>query len=78
MSTLNKFTNISIKPDETKILSPVVIDRLTNNLHNEMYQRLDHYLLEMIGKSVTFTDILEHLQHQDPTAYSKLKCIALD
>ena len=78
MSTLNKFTNILIKPDETNVLSVEIIDRLTNNLHNEMYQRLDHCLLEMVGKVVTFSEILEHLQHRDPTAYSKLKCIALD
>lgn len=78
MTELSKFTNISIKPAEANMLSDEIISRLTNNLHNEMYQRLDHCLLEMIGKTVTFLEILEHLQHQDPTAYSKLKCIALD
>jgi hypothetical protein len=78
MTAISKFTNISIKPEETNMLSAEVVDRLKNNLHNEMYQRLDHYLLEMIGQEVTFSEILAHLHSQDPIAYSKLQCIALD
>ena len=78
MSALNKFTPLTVKPDETNMLSPAVIDRLTNNIHNELYQRLDHLLLELIGKEVTIAEILAHLKTQDSQAYSKLKCIALD
>jgi len=78
MTVISKFINISIKPEETNMLSAEVLDRLKNNLHNEMYQRLDYYLLEMIGQEVTFSEILAYLHAQDPIAYSKLKCTALD
>lgn len=78
MSAISKYTNISFKLTETNMLSDEVVARLKTNIHNELYQRLDHYLLELIGKEVTFKEILEHLQHQDPVAYSKIKCIALD
>ena len=78
MSILDKFTPLSIKPNETNMLSSEVIDRLKNNIHNEMYQRLDHLLLELVGKEITINEILAHLKAQDPIAYSKLSCIALD
>jgi hypothetical protein len=78
MSALNKFTPLSTKPDEKNMLSEEVVDRLKNNIHNEMYQRLDHLLLELVGKEITINEILAHLKAQDPIAYSKLSCIALD
>jgi hypothetical protein len=78
MLILNKFTPLSIKPNETNMLSSEVIDRLKNNIHNEMYQRLDHLLLELVGKEITINEILAYLKAQDPIAYSKLSCIALD
>lgn len=78
MTSLNKFTPLSIKPNETNMLSPEDVNRLKNNIHNEMYQRLDHLLLELIGKEVTVVEILAHLKSQDPVAYSKLSCTALD
>ena len=78
MASISKFIDISIKPEETNMLSAEVVDRLKNNLHNEMYQRLDHCLMELIGKEVTFNEILSHIHTQDPIAYSKLKCTALD
>lgn len=78
MSTLNTFTPLSVKPNEPNMLSSIVVDRLKNNIHNEMYQRLDHLVLELIGKEVTFIELFAHLKAQDPIAYSKLSCIALD
>jgi hypothetical protein len=78
MSILNKLTPLLINPIQENILSSEVVERLKNNIHNEMYQRLDHLLLELIGKEVTVAEILAHLKFQDPIAYSKLSCIALD
>jgi hypothetical protein len=78
MFSLNKFTPLSIKSNETNMLSPEVVNRLKNNIHNEMYQRLDYLLLELVGKDVTADEILVYLKSQDPIAYSKLSCIALD
>jgi hypothetical protein len=78
MSILDKFTQLSIKPNETNMLSEEVVNRLKNNIHNEMYQRLDHLLLELVGKEITINEILAHLKAQDSIAYLKLSCIALD
>lgn len=78
MSSLNKFTPLSIKPNETNMLSPDVVDRLKNNIHNEMYQRLDYLLLDLVGKEITIKEILDQLKTRDPMAYLKLSCIALD
>jgi hypothetical protein len=78
MSALGKFTPFLIKTDETNMLSEEVINRLKNNIHNEMYQRLDYKLLELVGKEVTIAEILSYLKIQDPVAYQKLSCIALD
>jgi hypothetical protein len=78
MTSLNKFTPLSIKPNETNMLSPEVVNRLKNNIHNEMYQRLEHLILELVGKEVTVVEILAHLKSQDPVAYLKLSCIAPD
>jgi len=78
MSSLNKFTPLSITPLETNMLSGEVVDRLKNNIHNEMYQQLDHLLLELIGQEITFSEILTYLKTQNPIAYSKLSCTALD
>jgi hypothetical protein len=78
MSALSKFTPLFVKHNETNMLSSDVVNRLRNNMHNEMYQRLDYLLLELVGKEITIKEILAYLKAQDPIAYSKLSCIALD
>ena len=78
MTELNKFTPLTNKPPETNMLSPEVINRLKNNIHNEMYQRLEYLLLDLIGKEMTIKEILTHLKTKDPVAYLKLSCIVLD
>lgn len=76
---ITEITGINLKPmGEEKILSDEVIKRLENNLHNEMYIKLDSLLLDLIGQTVTFTEILTYLKSKDPIAYLKTKCTALD
>ena len=76
---VTEITGIDLKPaGEQKILPVDAIKRLENNLHNEMYIRLDNLLLDLIGQTLTFKEILSYLKVKDPTAYSKLSCIALD
>ena len=78
MSALSKFTHLLINPNEKNMLSLEVVNRLKNSIHNEMYLRLDRLLLELVGKEVTVPEILSYLKAQDPQAYQKLQCIALD
>lgn len=76
---ITEITGFNLKPKgEQKILSRDAIERLGNNLHNEMYIRLDNLLLDLIGQTVTFTEILNYLKSKDPIAYSKIQCTALD
>jgi hypothetical protein len=78
MEYISTLTNLNLKPEgEEQLLHPLDIIRLKNNIHNEMYLRLDNILFNLIGQNLTFKEILEHLK-QDPLAYSKIKCIALD
>ena len=72
MDDLAIYTPLNIGPDEEKILEIDTIERLTNNLHNEMYLRLDNCLLDLIGQQLTFTEVLEYIKNKDPHAYAKL------
>jgi len=78
MDSINEYTRWTILPNEEKILSKEVSDRLTANIHNQPYLKLDNLLLELINQQLTFKEIMAYIEHQDPVAYSKLSCIALD
>ena len=78
MDSINEYTKWAITPIEEKILSKEVSDRLTANAYNQPYLKLDNLLLELVNQQLTFKEIMAYIEHQDPTAYSKLKCIALD
>jgi hypothetical protein len=68
MDSLKEFTPLNIKPNEEKILSQEVVDRLNTNIHNEMYLRIDNLLLSLVGQAMTFNEILTYLKEQDPKA----------
>jgi hypothetical protein len=68
MDSLKNFTPLNIKPNETPLLSAEVVDRLTTNIHNEMYLRIDNLLLNLVGESMTFDEILKYLKEKDPKA----------
>ena len=68
MESLKEFTPLSIKSNETMVLSLEVVDRLNSNIHNEMYQRIDNLLLSLVGQALTFDEILQYLKEKDPKA----------
>lgn len=78
MKTLSEFTIDHLSPLEDKVLTDEQIQRLTENIHNEMYIRLDSLLLQLVGKEMTLIDIMAYLHEQDPIAYLKIKCTAPD
>lgn len=78
MSALKTFTPLTISPPEDNMISSQVIERLKTNIHNEMYIRLDSLLFQLAGKELSFRDVMTHLHDQDPAAYSKIRCTALD
>ena len=78
MEALSTFTPLTWTPPKDIQFDQTVLDKLSNNVHNEMYLRLDNLLLQLIGQELTFKEILAYLKQQDPQAYQKLQCIALD
>jgi len=78
MDALSTFTPLTWTHPKDIQFDQTVLDRLSNNVHNEMYLRLDNLLLQLIGQELTFKEILAYLKQQDPQAYQKLSCIALD
>lgn len=78
MESLLDYTPLDIKPPENMYFKDELKERLSNNIHNEMFIRLDRLLLELIRQELTFKEILEYLKQKDPVAYQKLKCIVLD
>lgn len=79
MNYLSELTNIKYKPNkEQQLLELDDIERLKNNTYNEVYLRIDNILLSFINQTVTFKEILDSIKTQDPIAFQKLKCIALD
>lgn len=78
MAELSTFTPYMVKPKETNILSKDQVARISLNKHNEMYLRLDNILVELIGQTLTFTDILNYIKEKDAVAYKRLICTALD
>jgi hypothetical protein len=78
MTALSTFTPLTSNPIEENLLNTQVVERLKANIHNEMYIRLDSLLLQLVDREMSFIDIMAYLHEQDPTAYSKIKCTALD
>ena len=70
MDRLKEFTPLNVKPKEIMLLSTEVIHRLNSSIHNEMYLRIDNLLLNLIGESMTFDEILKYLKEKDPKACS--------
>ena len=53
-------------------ISPIA-DNLAGQLKNipniEMYQRIDQLLMTLVGKQLTFDQLIKYVKDQDPTAY---------
>ena len=68
MPDIDTITSINEQPvkvpaDTTLI---VAIGQIKNN---EMYQRIDTVIVDCIGQSMTFTELLQHIKITDPAAY---------
>ena len=78
ITDLNKFTPLHTKPPVKWMLTPNIVDRLTHNIHNEMYIRLDNLLMDLTGHQVTFNQIINYIKTHDAEAYKKFACIVLE
>ena len=62
MEALSTFTPLTWTPPKDIQFDQTVLDKLSNNVHNEMYLRLDNLLLQLIGQELTFKEILAYLK----------------
>lgn len=76
LDRLSEYTTDKYLPPIDEVLTEDEINRLKTNTHNQVYIQIDLYLLDLLGESLTFKQILDYIKSKDSVAYSK--CIALD
>ena len=69
MDQLIGLTEIHRKPGGILPASEQLIAQVTNISNNEMYHRIDQLLVNCIGQSMQFTQLIQHIQTQDAAAY---------
>ena len=69
---MDQLTNIAQedhKPADILPATQQLIDQIKNIPNNEMYQRIDQILVNYIGQSLQFGQLIQHIQQQDSVAY---------
>jgi hypothetical protein len=69
MEQLTHITHLNDKPVGVLPATEQLVQQLKNMPTNEMYQRIDQILLNCIGQSLQFDQLIQHIQQQDSTAY---------
>ena len=69
MDQLVDLTEIHRKPGGVLPASGQLIAQITNMSNNEMYHRIDQLLVNCIGKSMQFNQLIQHIRTQDAAAY---------
>jgi hypothetical protein len=69
MNQLIELTEIHYKPDGVLPVSAQLIDQLNNMPNNEMHHRIDQLLVNCIGQSIQFNQLIQQIQQQDAVAY---------
>jgi hypothetical protein len=69
MNQLIELTEIHYKPGDVLPVSAQLIDQLTNMPNNEMHHRIDQLLVNCIGQSIQFNQLIQQIQQQDAVAY---------
>jgi hypothetical protein len=66
---LKQVTDINVKPGGISPISEELGNQVSDIPNNQMYQRIDQILINCIGQSVQFNQLIQYIQQQDPTAY---------
>jgi hypothetical protein len=69
MSAIGDITNLDRKPVGIQPVSKELINKINLITNNEMYQRIDTVIFDCIGRSMTFTQLLQHIKIADWPAY---------
>lgn len=69
MDQLDSIANTNRKPRDVAPITEELSKQLAHIPNNEMYDRVDRVLMNCIGQSYKFAQVLSHIQQQDPVAY---------
>jgi hypothetical protein len=69
MEDLTTITDLRDKPNGVVEPTEKVISQLQDLSNFEMYCRVDQLILDQIGTSITFSELITHIKKQDPAAY---------
>jgi hypothetical protein len=69
MDQLTNITQVDRKPPGVSPATEQLVNQLTNIPNNEMYHRIDQILINCIGQSIQFNQLIQYIQKQDSTAY---------
>jgi len=72
MDELNSISGFDEKPRGIDPMPSDLRDKLRDISQWEMFHRLDNCLLECVGQSLTFAEVVEYIQKRDPHAYSSV------
>ena len=70
MDQLDGIVQTNLKPRGILPATAQLIDQITDMANNEMYHRIDQILVNCIGRSIQFNQLIQHIQQQDPMAYN--------
>jgi hypothetical protein len=69
MDQLTSIAQVDRKPGGVLPVSDQLIAQVTNTPNIEMYHRIDRLLVDCIGQSIQFNQLIQHIQQQDSVAY---------
>jgi len=69
ISAISEITGRNDKPIGVADISNELVKKLSQIKNNEMYQRIDTVIFELIGQSMTFNEILQKIKIVDLSAY---------
>ena len=70
MTDIKSITPTTTQPLGVEPASPELIAKVQHLPNNQMYQLLDLALFDCVGQSLTFVQLVEHLQTTQPEAYN--------
>ena len=69
MTAIRELVGQNIKPKGVLAADPVLVEQILLLKTNTMYQRIDAVIFNLIGQSMTFKELLQHIKNIDPAAY---------
>jgi hypothetical protein len=69
MQEITVITGFNEKPDKIEPVNDQLLEQIKSISNNEMYERIDKVLMELIGRTMTFSQVVNFIKHKDSAAY---------